>query len=147
MAAAERLGPDLPKGPTICLATAHPAKFPEAVCKAIGREPERPESLKGIESRPSRCKILPAEVDAVKNYIIKQALWPIRFLKRLWGPVNFWGLDPLYVANEGKLVAFVDPNDVNKVLEKMKGNEYSTEAQIIGQVVADYQGKVFMKTG
>jgi len=74
VAAAERLGPDLPKGSTICLATAHPAKFPEAVCKAIGREPERPESLKGIESRPSRCKILPVEVDAVKNYIVKHAL-------------------------------------------------------------------------
>jgi hydrogenase expression/formation protein HypE len=68
-------------------------------------------------------------------------------LKRSWGPVNFWGLDPLYVANEGKLVAFVNPHDVNKVLEKMEGNEYNTEAQIIGQVVADYQGKVFMKTG
>ena len=74
VAAAERLGSDLPKGPTICLATAHPAKFPEAVCKAIGREPERPESLKGIESRHSRCKILPAEVNAVKNYIVKHAL-------------------------------------------------------------------------
>jgi len=74
VAAAERLGPDLHKGPTICLATAHPAKFPEAVRKAIGRKPERPESLKGIESRPSRCKILPAEVNAVKNYIVKHAL-------------------------------------------------------------------------
>ena len=74
VAAAERLGPDLPKGPTICLATAHPAKFPEAIRKAIGKEPERPESLKGIESRPSRCEILPAEVNAVKNYIVKQAL-------------------------------------------------------------------------
>lgn len=74
VAAAERLGPDLPKGPTICLATAHPAKFPKAVRKAIGREPERPKSLKGIESRPSRCEILPAELNAVKNYIVKHAL-------------------------------------------------------------------------
>ncbi|MBW1670653.1 MAG: threonine synthase [Deltaproteobacteria bacterium] len=74
VAAAERLVADLPKGPTICLATAHPAKFPDAVSKAIGREPERPESLKGIEDRSSRYEVLPAEVDAVKNYIVKHAL-------------------------------------------------------------------------
>jgi hydrogenase maturation factor len=40
-------------------------------------------------------------------------------------------LDPLYVANKKKLVVFVDPYDVNKVLEKMRGNEYGTKAQII----------------
>ena len=74
VAAAERLEADLPKGPTICLATAHPAKFPDAVRKAIGREPERPESLKGIEDRSSRYEVLPAEIDAVKNYIVKHAL-------------------------------------------------------------------------
>ena len=73
VAAAKRLGPDLPKGPIVCLATAHPAKFPEAVRKAIGREPERPESLMGIEDRPSRCEVLPADIDAVKNYIVKYA--------------------------------------------------------------------------
>lgn len=55
-------------------------------------------------------------------------------------------LDPLYVANKKKLVVFVDSYDVNKVLEKMRGNEYSTKAQIIAQVMADYQDKVFMKT-
>jgi hydrogenase maturation factor len=55
-------------------------------------------------------------------------------------------LDPLYVANKKKLVVFVDPYDVNKVLEKMRCNEYSTKAQIIAQVMTDYQGKVFMKT-
>ncbi|MCD6199804.1 MAG: threonine synthase [Deltaproteobacteria bacterium] len=74
VAAAERLDADLPKGPTICLATAHPAKFPDAVRKAIGREPERPESLKGIEDRSNRYEVLPAEIDAVKNYIVKHAL-------------------------------------------------------------------------
>jgi len=74
VAAAERLDADLPKGPTICLATAHPAKFPDAVRKAIGREPERPESLKGIEDRSNRYEVLPSKIDAVKNYIVKHAL-------------------------------------------------------------------------
>ena len=56
------------------------------------------------------------------------------------------GLDPLYVANEGKLLAFVDPHDVNKVLDKMRANEYGGEAQVIGEVVADHKGKVAMVT-
>jgi threonine synthase len=73
IAAAQIIGPHL-SGPTVCLATAHPAKFPAAVYKAIGKEPERPKSLEGIEDRPSRCEVLPAEVNAVKNYIIRNAL-------------------------------------------------------------------------
>ena len=74
VAAAERLRSDLPKGPIVCLATAHPAKFPEAVSRAIGREPERPDSLKGIEDRPSRCEVLPADIDIIKKYIVRHAL-------------------------------------------------------------------------
>ncbi|MFO8240937.1 MAG: hypothetical protein R6T90_08065, partial [Dissulfuribacterales bacterium] len=74
VAAAERLKADLQNGPTVCLATAHPAKFPDALNNAIGKEPERPKSLEGIEDRPSRYEVLPAEVDAVKNYIVKHAL-------------------------------------------------------------------------
>jgi len=57
------------------------------------------------------------------------------------------GLDPLYVANEGKLLAFVAPEDAQKVLEKMRLNQYGREAQIIGRVVPDHRGKVFMSTG
>ncbi|NIA08723.1 MAG: threonine synthase [Nitrospiraceae bacterium] len=74
VAAAERLRPDLPEGPTVCLATAHPAKFPEAVSRAIGREPERPECLKGIEDRTSRCEVLPADIDIIKKYIVNHAV-------------------------------------------------------------------------
>ncbi|HID97460.1 MAG TPA: threonine synthase [Thermodesulfobacteriaceae bacterium] len=74
VAAALRLAPDLPEGPAVCLATAHPAKFPDAVRKAIGREPDRPDSLKGIELKSSRCKILPADIDEIKKYIEKHAI-------------------------------------------------------------------------
>ncbi len=56
------------------------------------------------------------------------------------------GFDPLYVANEGKLVAIVPPGHADKVLAKMKQNPYSTEADIIGEVTKDHQGKVIMKT-
>ncbi|MBA7610698.1 Carbamoyl dehydratase HypE [subsurface metagenome] len=56
------------------------------------------------------------------------------------------GFDPLYVANEGKLAAVVTPSDADKVLAKMRQNQYGTEANIIGEVVNEHPGKVVMKT-
>lgn len=60
--------------PLICLATAHPAKFDEAVVTATGREPERPASLTGIEKLPSRCDVLEADLAAVREFIERHAL-------------------------------------------------------------------------
>jgi len=56
------------------------------------------------------------------------------------------GFDPLYVANEGKLVAVVAPSDADRVLAKMRQNQYGTEATLIGEVVNEHPGKVVMKT-
>jgi hydrogenase expression/formation protein HypE len=56
------------------------------------------------------------------------------------------GLDPLYVANEGKLLMFVAPGDVPCVLEEMRKNRYGKEAQIIGEVIPSYRGRVIMAT-
>jgi threonine synthase len=53
----------------ICLATAHPAKFGEAVTHATGKPPVMPESLAGLDKLESRCELLPAEVEAVKKFI------------------------------------------------------------------------------
>jgi hydrogenase expression/formation protein HypE len=56
------------------------------------------------------------------------------------------GFDPLYVANEGKLAAIVPPADADRVLAKMKQNQYGGEAAIIGEVVNEHPGRVAMKT-
>ena len=56
------------------------------------------------------------------------------------------GFDPLYVANEGKLVAIVPPEDADKVLRVMRKNHYGKEAAIIGEVRAEHPGRVVMKT-
>ena len=56
------------------------------------------------------------------------------------------GFDPIYVANEGKLVAIVDPCDAEKVLVRMKQNKYGKDAAIIGEVVNDHPRRVIMKT-
>jgi hydrogenase expression/formation protein HypE len=56
------------------------------------------------------------------------------------------GFDPLYVANEGKLVAIVSPKDADKVLKAMRKNGYGKEAAIIGEVGVEKPGRVVMKT-
>jgi hydrogenase expression/formation protein HypE len=60
---------------------------------------------------------------------------------------GFLGLDPLYVANEGLLVAFVGRSDVDKALEVMRANPSAAAAQVIGEVVADHPGVVVARTG
>ncbi len=56
------------------------------------------------------------------------------------------GLDPLYVANEGKLLVFVSPGEAIRVLERMRDHEHGQEAQIIGEAVKDHPGRVAMRT-
>ncbi len=56
------------------------------------------------------------------------------------------GFDPLYVANEGKLVALVAASDAERVVRKMHRNKYAAEAAVIGEVTTQHRGKVIMKT-
>lgn len=57
------------------------------------------------------------------------------------------GYDPLYVANEGKLVAVVAREDGERILEAMRRHRYGQDAAIIGEITAEPKGKVLMKTG
>jgi hydrogenase expression/formation protein HypE len=56
------------------------------------------------------------------------------------------GFDPLYVANEGKLVAIVPDGDADKILKVMRRNKYGQDAVIIGEGGAEHPGRVVMKT-
>ncbi|MFM8511225.1 MAG: threonine synthase, partial [Betaproteobacteria bacterium] len=58
-----------PGVPMLVLETALPAKFAQTLVEALGREPERPAALQGIESLPKRFTVLPADVARVKAYI------------------------------------------------------------------------------
>jgi hydrogenase expression/formation protein HypE len=60
---------------------------------------------------------------------------------------GFLGLDPWYVANEGKLVAFVAREDADAVLAAMRAHPYGAEAAVVGECVADHAGMVVAKTG
>jgi hydrogenase expression/formation protein HypE len=56
------------------------------------------------------------------------------------------GLDPFYIANEGKLVAFVPEAQADEVLAVIKNNEYGKDAAMIGRVVETHPGMVVAKT-
>ena len=57
------------------------------------------------------------------------------------------GLDPLYVANEGKLVAICSPEHADRLLSVMQGHDLGADAAVIGEVVEDDMGFVTMETG
>ena len=56
------------------------------------------------------------------------------------------GFDPLYLANEGKLLAFVSPSDTDAVLAAIRENPFGKDATVIGEVVEDHSGQVIMET-
>jgi len=56
------------------------------------------------------------------------------------------GLDPLYVANEGKLVAMVAEEQAGAVLQAMRAHPLGRESAVIGRVVADHAGRVLLRT-
>jgi len=62
------------------------------------------------------------------------------------GACEMLGLDPLYIANEGKLIAIVAKEDTDKVLAAVKRNKYGRNAAVIGEVIAEHPGRVVMKT-
>ena len=69
-----------------------------------------------------------------------------RCRRRCRRPVQFLGLDPLQVANEGKMVAFVDPSHSEAVLDAMRARPEGGHAAIIGRVVGEHPGMVVGKT-
>ncbi len=63
------------------------------------------------------------------------------------GMCELLGFDPLYVANEGKVLMVVSEKDADKVIGIMKKNEFGKEASIIGKIVDEHHGKGWIETG
>ena len=76
--------------------------------------------------------------------IISEETIPIK--KPVAGLCEFLGLDPLYIANEGKMLAFVKKEHAEKALQQMRANHLGKDAAIIGEVVSDHPGTVILKT-
>jgi hydrogenase expression/formation protein HypE len=62
------------------------------------------------------------------------------------GACELLGFDPLYLANEGKLLAFVSANNSDAVLEAIRSDPCGKDAAVIGDVIDDHPGRVFSKT-
>ena len=75
---------------------------------------------------------------------IDEAAIPVR--PQVEAACEFLGLDPLYVANEGKLVAIVPAAQAERLLEVMRGHPLGREAALIGEVIADAHRFVQMRT-
>lgn len=75
---------------------------------------------------------------------VREAPLPVR--EEVKGACEILGLDPLYLANEGKLVAVVPRTAANAVLDAMRAHPAGARAEIIGEVAAQPAGMVVMET-
>jgi hydrogenase expression/formation protein HypE len=62
------------------------------------------------------------------------------------GACEILGLDPLYVANEGKCLALVAPEVADRALEVVRAHPLGREAAIVGEVVAEHPGRVMLRS-
>src|SRR5439155_20829842 len=75
---------------------------------------------------------------------LDEAAIPLR--PEVRGACEMLGLDPLYVANEGKLIAVVPPEDAGRVLAAMRAHPLGKNAALVGKVVADHPGLVILRS-
>jgi hydrogenase expression/formation protein HypE len=78
------------------------------------------------------------------SIMVEESKIPVR--EEVRSACEMLGLDPLNIANEGKLVAIVDAGDADKIVAKMRLNRYGQNAAVIGQVQEGRPGRVVMKT-
>ncbi len=76
--------------------------------------------------------------------LLNEAAIPIS--EEVKGACEILGLDPLYVANEGKLLAIVRPAAAEQIVAKMRAHPLGADAAVIGEVVSDHLGYVTMNT-
>jgi hydrogenase expression/formation protein HypE len=88
-----------------------------------------------------------AELAGGKDYSLRLDEDNIITGPKVRGFCELLGFDPVYVANEGKVVIIVKAEDAEKVLTVMKGHEFGKDSTIIGEVCRDYPGKAWMQTG
>lgn len=75
---------------------------------------------------------------------IDEAALPVR--GEVHAACEMLGLDPLYVANEGKLIAVAPPEEAERLLEVMRAHPLGRDAAAIGEVVDDHHGMVVMRS-
>jgi len=79
-----------------------------------------------------------------QGMLLRETEIPVRDTVR--GACEILGLDPLYVANEGKLIAIVPSEAADAIVDRMQRNPLGRDARIIGEVVGEHPGMVLMQT-
>jgi len=86
------------------------------------------------------------EIAAKSNMGIRIVEAQIPLKNEVAATCELLGFDPLYLANEGKLLAFVTAADTEAVLAAIQENPFGKDAAVIGEVVDDHHGQVIMET-
>jgi hydrogenase expression/formation protein HypE len=84
------------------------------------------------------------------NEVAKQSgvgIWLLPVRPEVNAACEMLGLDPLYVANEGKALVFVAPEDAELILNAMRQHPLGREACVIGEVVSEHPERVVLQTG
>ena len=86
------------------------------------------------------------EIAATSNVGVEIESRAISVREAVKGACELLGIDPLFVANEGKLVAFVHPDAASAILDAMRATNEGRESAIIGKAVAQHPGMAVLKT-
>jgi hydrogenase expression/formation protein HypE len=86
------------------------------------------------------------EITYGKNFSAKIVDDMIPVSDEVKGICSLLGLDPLYVANEGKILLITRPEDADDIIHVMKQNVYGKDAAVIGEIDSLYPGKVYIET-
>jgi len=87
------------------------------------------------------CELARASATTI---LVEEASLPVR--PEVKGACDLLGIDPLTVANEGRLVLFCAPADADKALAAMNGHEHGVHARVVGGVGADGTGMAVLRT-
>ena len=86
------------------------------------------------------------EITEGKNFGAKLIEKDIPIKEEVAGFCGILGLDPLYAANEGKVIFIVKKENADKLLAVMRTDKHGKDAAIIGEITAEFPGKVFIET-
>ncbi|ADH84939.1 hydrogenase expression/formation protein HypE [Desulfurivibrio alkaliphilus] len=123
------------------------AGMPPAAPAQKANEPEAGQALRAMRD-PTRGGVAAVLTEMARasrvGVVIAEETLPVAGPVR--GACEILGIDPLFVANEGKLLAVVAPESAGAVLQAMREHPLGRQAAIIGEVVAENPGLVALRT-
>ena len=139
-----------PTGISACRQTTAESPSVKSSPRHFAAVPHKPDACEDIHvlRDPTRGGVTSALSEIAQSaqvgMLLDEARIPIG--EEVKGACEILGLDPLYVANEGKLLAILPAADANRVLAAMRAHPLGRAAAVIGEVTSDHPGYVLMKT-